>query len=101
MHLSCAGVIRRSAEHILTNVEAVRAKAKPGESITVKAYALELYNEELRDLSSNATALQTAADGEASKGEGGVRIAERPYGKDGKCIPEVGVGFYPCSCYSS
>lgn len=86
-----AGIIRRAAEQILAHVEAVRAKSKPGESITVKAYALELYNEELRDLSCNVAGMQAAAaDGDNSKSETGVRIAERPYGKDGRCIPEVG-----------
>lgn len=73
----------------------MRAKLKPGESITVKAYALELYNEELRDLSSNVAGVQAAAgttEGEGSKAESGVRIAERPYGREGKCIPEVRFG---------
>lgn len=57
----------------------------------MKAYALELYNEELRDLSCNVAGLSAtgAADGDGSKVETGVRIAERPYGKDGRCIPEV------------
>jgi hypothetical protein len=32
-------------------VDAIRANLKPGESISVGAYALELYNEDLRDLS--------------------------------------------------
>lgn len=88
-----AGIIRRAAEQILATVEALRTKLKPGESITLKAYALELYNEELRDLSTNVAGAQPAAagvDGESSRGETGVRIAERPIGRDGRCIPEVG-----------
>eukprot|EP00878_Enallax_costatus_P039836 GHUV01045758.1.p1 GENE.GHUV01045758.1~~GHUV01045758.1.p1 ORF type:complete len:206 (+),score=60.09 GHUV01045758.1:119-736(+) len=88
------GIIRRAAEQIVNTVDALRTKLKPGESITVKAYGLELYNEELRDLSTNVAGAQPisgpAADGEGSKGETGVRIAERPIGRDGKCIPEVG-----------
>jgi hypothetical protein len=94
--LLCAGIIRRAAQHILSNVEAVQAKLKPGESITVRAYALELYNEELRDLSGKVVQhqqQQSTAGGAAAAGgqdaEGGVRIAERPVGKDGRCIPEV------------
>eukprot|EP00878_Enallax_costatus_P034501 GHUV01038258.1.p1 GENE.GHUV01038258.1~~GHUV01038258.1.p1 ORF type:complete len:173 (+),score=45.36 GHUV01038258.1:649-1167(+) len=90
----CTGIIRRAAEQIVNTVDALRTKLKPGESITVKAYGLELYNEELRDLSTNVAGAQPisgpAADGEGSKGETGVRIAERPIGRDGKCIPEVG-----------
>jgi hypothetical protein len=75
-------------------VEAVQAKLKPGESISVCAYALELYNEELRDLSGKVQHQQQpqgpmAAAAGAQDGEGGVRIAERPVGKDGRCIPEV------------
>lgn len=88
-----AGIIRQAAEQILRNVQAVRSKQKPGESIAVKAYALELYNEELRDLSNNAAGAasqQAATDSEGGRGESAVRIAERPYGRDGKCIPEVG-----------
>jgi hypothetical protein len=86
------GIIRRAAQHILANVEAVQAKLKPGESITVRAYALELYNEELRDLSGKVQQQQqgaAAAAAGAQDSEGGVRIAERPVGKDGRCIPEV------------
>jgi hypothetical protein len=75
-------------------VEAVQAKLKPGESISVRAYALELYNEELRDLSGKVQHQQQqhgpmAAAAGVQDGEGGVRIAERPAGKDGRCIPEV------------
>jgi hypothetical protein len=71
----------------------VQAKLKPGESISVRAYALELYNEELRDLAGKVQHTQPqgpmAAAAGAQDGEGGVRIAERPVGKDGRCIPEV------------
>ena len=45
------GVTRRSALHIFAIVDALKAKLKPGEAISVGAYALELYNEDLRDLS--------------------------------------------------
>ncbi|WIA34627.1 hypothetical protein OEZ86_012944 [Tetradesmus obliquus] len=85
------GIIRRAAQHILAHVEAVQAKLKPGESISVRAYALELYNEELHDLSGKAQRQQgpAAAAAGAQDSEGGVRIAERPVGKDGRCIPEV------------
>ncbi|KAF6261928.1 P-loop containing nucleoside triphosphate hydrolase protein [Scenedesmus sp. NREL 46B-D3] len=84
------GIIRRAAQHILAHVEAVQAKLKPGESITVRAYALELYNEELRDLSGKVQQQGAAAAAAGAQDvEGGVRIAERSVGKDGRCVPEV------------
>lgn len=88
-----AGIIRRAAQQIIASVEALREKQKPGESTTVRAYALELYNEELRDLSSKvlAATATAAADKDGSSSEGGVRIAERPVGKDGRIVPEVGL----------
>lgn len=96
-----AGIIRRAAEQILAHVGAVKAKLKPGEAISIKAYALELYNEELRDLSSraavaaSATAAVAAGSSDSGGGSidggscGGVRIAERPCA-NGRCTPEVG-----------
>jgi kinesin family protein 4/21/27 len=84
-----AGIIRRAAEHILAHVDALRQKLKPGEDISVKAYGLELYNEELRDLSSHSAAAAAAAAGmEDSSSSSSVRISERPCG-NGRCIPEV------------
>jgi hypothetical protein len=97
-----AGIIRRAAEHILGNVDALKQKLKPGEAISVKAYGLELYNEELRDLSSKAAAAAAAAAGAAGyvddpvSSSSAVRISERP-GGIGRCIPEVrplGRGFW-------
>eukprot|EP00879_Flechtneria_rotunda_P021695 GHRR01022875.1.p1 GENE.GHRR01022875.1~~GHRR01022875.1.p1 ORF type:complete len:1033 (+),score=433.02 GHRR01022875.1:114-3212(+) len=84
------GIIRLAAEHIFRNVEGVKAKLKPGESISIKAYALELYNEELRDLSSNVSpaAADRDAEGKGSWGEG-VRIAERSAGRSGIMTVEV------------
>jgi hypothetical protein len=46
-----AGITRRAARHIFAVVDALTQRLKPGESIRVGAYALELYNEDLRDLS--------------------------------------------------
>jgi hypothetical protein len=46
-----AGITRRAARHIFAIADAIRAGLKPGESVSVGAYALELYNEDLRDLS--------------------------------------------------
>lgn len=107
-----AGIIRRVAEDVLAGVAALRAGHKPGESTVVRAHALELYNEELRDLSSSSSVggagggggsaggaagggggggggKAAAAGGEAPEAAGGVRIVERPNGRDGRCTPEV------------
>lgn len=93
VRLCPAGIIRRAAEHILAHVDALRQKLKPGEDISVKAYGLELYNEELRDLSSHSAATAAAAAAAAgmedsANSSSSVRISERPCG-NGRCIPEV------------
>ena len=91
---ACAGIIRRAAEHILAHVAAVKEKLKPGEAISIRAYGLELYNEELRDLSSKAAAAAAAAaaangdDAGSGSGSSSVRLSERPLG-NGRCVPEV------------
>ncbi|KAI8464145.1 MAG: P-loop containing nucleoside triphosphate hydrolase protein [Monoraphidium minutum] len=45
------GITRRAARHIFSIVDGLKARLKPGEAVSVAAYALELYNEDLRDLS--------------------------------------------------
>lgn len=96
-----AGIIRRAAEHILAHVDAVKQKLKPGEAISVRAYALELYNEELRDLSSFSAAASAAAAAAAAAGpdeaaaSSSIRLSERPIG-NGRCIPEVRPGGNGC-----
>jgi hypothetical protein len=110
-----AGIIRRAAQHMFAHVQALRQQLKPGEAVAVRAHALELYNEELRDLSSKAALAMAAATAAAAGGDepcaaghwdggggsgggsgsggstatsGGVRISERPCG-NGRCTPEV------------
>lgn len=97
-----AGIIRRAAEHILAHVDAVKQKLKPGEAISVRAYALELYNEELRDLSSfsaataaAAAAAVAAAGPDEAAASSSIRLSERPVG-NGRCIPEVRPGGNRC-----
>lgn len=50
MCLILAGVTPRVIRHIFAVADQLNKKAKPGENVRVSAYALELYNEELRDL---------------------------------------------------
>ena len=45
------GITKRAARHIFEIADALAARLKPGEALSVGAYALELYNEDLRDLS--------------------------------------------------
>jgi hypothetical protein len=58
----------------------------------LQAYGLELYNEELRDLSSHSAAAAAAAaaanSDDSSSSSSSVRISERPCG-NGRCVPEV------------
>jgi kinesin family protein 4/21/27 len=102
-------MMRRVAQHIFAIVEALSAQAKPGEEVKVAACGLELYNEELRDLSlapgsrdggagpkagfgSGAERAGMPALGAAGMGGGQeIKIAERMT-KDGRVVTEVGVG---------
>jgi kinesin family protein 4/21/27 len=83
-----SGIIRRAAEHILARVDVLRECLQPGEAVSVRAYGLELYNEELRDLGSNTAAAGGGADSGGGSSSEGVRISERPCG-NGRCTPEV------------
>jgi hypothetical protein len=91
--LGSPGIICRVAERVLAHVHAVRATQKPGESIAVQAYAVELYNEELQDLSCKvAAAAVLAAEPEGGSSKStleGLRIAEKPVGKSGRLTTEV------------
>lgn len=77
------GIIRRAVEHILAQSQVLRQRLGPGESICVRAQAVELYNEELRDLGGGG------GSSGANGGDAALRIAERPAGRDGRMIPEA------------
>lgn len=57
----------------------------------MSAYGLELYNEDLRDLAV-AGGRDNASAGWDGKGgnSGALKLQERPTGKDGRVVPEVG-----------
>ena len=96
------GVTPRVIRHIFSIVDSIKKKAKPGEKVEVAAYALELYNEDLLDLS-----LRSGRGDDSSKawGEGkqmgqGLKISEKPVGKEGRVVPEV-VGVKEIKCASA
>ena len=61
--------------------------------LQITAYALELYNEDLLDLSMKSGRAEEsigAKGWDAAKGVGaGLKLQERPVGKDGRVVPEV------------
>lgn len=64
----------------------------------VTASGLELYNEELRDLATAGPRTDVGTGWDAGKAPtGGLKLQERPVGKEGRVVPEVGVPFgFPC-----
>jgi len=74
------GVTKRVIRHVFAIIEGLSKSFNPGDKIEVSASALELYNEELRDLS-----IANSFDGRAPAS---MKLQERP-GRDGKVVPEV------------
>jgi hypothetical protein len=65
----------------------------------ISAYALELYNEDLLDLSLRSGRGDTGrGEGwDASRAGAGLKLQERPVGKEGRVVPEV-VGVREVAC---
>lgn len=82
------GIAPRVIQHIFSIVEQLRKRAKPGEKTEVSACALELYNEDLRDLAERTREDVKGWDG-AKQVSGSLKLQERPSGKDGRVVPEV------------
>jgi hypothetical protein len=56
----------------------------------ISAYALELYNEDLLDLALSSGRAEAGGKGWDSKAQGqGLKLQERPVGKEGRVVPEV------------
>jgi hypothetical protein len=52
------GITPRVINHVFAHVEGIKRRLKPGESISVSASAVEIYNEEFRDLSKAQAAVR-------------------------------------------
>eukprot|EP00197_Chlamydomonas_leiostraca_P007072 CAMPEP_0202862124 /NCGR_PEP_ID=MMETSP1391-20130828/3279_1 /ASSEMBLY_ACC=CAM_ASM_000867 /TAXON_ID=1034604 /ORGANISM="Chlamydomonas leiostraca, Strain SAG 11-49" /LENGTH=276 /DNA_ID=CAMNT_0049541615 /DNA_START=52 /DNA_END=879 /DNA_ORIENTATION=+ len=87
------GITPRTIRHIFTIIENLKKKAKPGEKTEVTACALELYNEDLLDLSARSgrdeVGKATGWDAGCKSAGAGLKLQERPCGKDGRVVPEV------------
>ncbi|GAX73057.1 hypothetical protein CEUSTIGMA_g510.t1 [Chlamydomonas eustigma] len=93
------GITPRVIRHVFSVVDSLNKRAKVGEKVEISAYALELYNEDLLDLSSKSGRAEELSKGwDASKGAaGGLKLTERPVGKDGRVVPEV-IGVKEMKC---
>ncbi|MEW5301559.1 MAG: hypothetical protein WDW36_004412 [Sanguina aurantia] len=88
------GITPQVIRHIFAIVEGLKKRQQPGEKTTVSASGLELYNEELRDLATGGPRTDVGTGWDAGKAPtGGLKLQERPVGKDGRVVPEV-VGVY-------
>jgi len=94
------GIIPRVIRQVYDMTEAIAKKAKTGETIAIVASALELYNEDLIDLShkSGRGAHTTGGWGKNAK-DAGLKLQERP-GTDGRIVPEV-LGINEVECKNS
>ncbi len=97
-----SGIIPRVAAHIFAIAEKLRERLLEGEALSVTATALELYNEELRDLSAKDSISgsgtrepgmrppSASPEPGARLAPGELRLQERVVA--GKAITEVGAG---------
>mmetsp|Transcript_2102 Transcript_2102/g.5351 ORF Transcript_2102/g.5351 Transcript_2102/m.5351 type:complete len:931 (+) Transcript_2102:94-2886(+) len=85
------GITPRVIRHLFQIVDNIKKKQKPGEKIEVTACALELYNEDLLDLSvrSGREELASKNGWDTIRATMGLKLQERPVGKDGRVVPEV------------
>eukprot|EP00798_Chlamydomonas_sp_ICE-L_P012134 gene12134-15246_t len=86
------GIIPRVIRHLWSICDAIRKKNKPGEKCDITACALELYNEDLLDLSVRAGSVDANKGWDGVKKEGApaaLKLQERPVGKEGRVVPEV------------
>eukprot|EP00983_Pelagomonas_calceolata_P089097 1157275-Pelagomonas_calceolata.AAC.7 len=91
-HISAPpGITPRVIRHLFQIVDNIKKKQKPGEKIEVTACALELYNEDLLDLSvrSGREELASKNGWDTIRATMGLKLQERPVGKDGRVVPEV------------
>lgn len=66
----------------------------------MSAYALELYNEDLLDLYLRSGRDEKAGQGWDGKASGfGLKLQERPVGKEGRVVPEVRVLVPDLACF--
>ncbi|KAG1666691.1 hypothetical protein FOA52_013603 [Chlamydomonas sp. UWO 241] len=95
------GVIPRVIQQVFSLIDQIKKKAKSGENVIVHASALELYNEDLFDLSLSTGGGRGADDlkgwdGRKPQSAVQLKLQERP-GNDGRVVPEVlGIHEYEC-----
>jgi hypothetical protein len=94
------GVTPRVIDHVFEHVANIKRRLKPGESIHITASAVEIYNEEFRDLSkmrNKDVALNNWDSGKGPKQD--LKLQEIPTGQGNRVRAEV-AGLFEQECHS-
>lgn len=92
------GITPRVIDHVFQHVAAIRRRLKPGEDVSISASAVEIYNEEFRDLSKTRGKDVAANHWDTGKGpKQDLKLQEIPTGQGNRVRAEV-TGLYEQQC---
>ena len=94
------GITPRVIDHVFAHVANIKRRLKPGESIHISASAVEIYNEEFRDLSKTRGKDVAANNWDSGKGtKQDLKLQEIPTGQGNRVRAEV-AGLHEQECVS-